>query len=225
MAFGTSRLTARSWSAPRVDLRLLVGLLLVVVALAGGVMLANQLRITEPVVVATRTIPAGHVITAADLGVSEARLEGDLGALAVGEAELQGIVGRTAGQTIHAGALVLRPDLGTGPVLGTGEVAVTVAVGDDSIFGQLRRGDTVAVLETTNPGREQSQTSVLLERATVYHVAADANRISLGGGGGADLDGRISNVTLVVPRSEIEQITHALVNGRLTLALVPAVVP
>lgn len=225
MAFGTSRLTTRSWSPPRVDLRLLVGLLLVAVALAGGVMLANKLRITEPVVVAARTIPAGHVITAGDLRVSEARLEGDLGALAIGEAELPGIVGRTAGQTIHAGGLVLRPDLGAGPVLGTGEVAVTVAVSADSIFSQLRRGDAVAVLETTDPGREQSQTSVLLERATVYHVAADASRISLGGGGGADLDGRISNVTLVVPRAEIERITHALVNGRLTLALVPAVVP
>jgi Flp pilus assembly protein CpaB len=225
MALGSPRLSTRTWPAPRIDARLLVGLLLVATALAGGVMFAGQLRITEPVVVAARTIPAGAVISASDLRVSEARLEGELGTLAIAETELGSIVGRTAAQTIHAGTLVLRADLGSGPVLGAGEVAVTVAVASDSVFGQLRRGDAVTVLATTDPGREQSATSVLLERAMVYHVATDVSRVSLGGSGGTDADGRISNVTLVVPRSEMERVAHALVNGRLTLALAPREAP
>lgn len=221
MALRTSRLRSRAWSAPRVDLRLLVGLLLVAVALAGGVTYTNQLRITEPVVVSARTLPPGHVITAGDLVLSEARLEGALGALALGEADLTALMGRTTAQTIHEGALVLRSDLGSGPALGSDDVAVTVAVDADSVFAQLRRGDIVTVLETTAPGQAQSQTDMLLERATVYHVAAEASRVSLGGGA-AEAEGRITNVTLVVPRSEVERVTHALVNGRLTLALAPA---
>ncbi|TAJ19086.1 MAG: hypothetical protein EPO65_07595, partial [Dehalococcoidia bacterium] len=197
-------------------------LLLVAVALAGGVVLATQLRETAPVVVAARELPPGHVITRDDLALSEARLEGPLAGLAVGAAEITTIVGQTAAQTIHAGALVVRPDLGSGPVLAPGEMAITVAVGADAVFADLRRGDQVAVLETSEPGRPGSATRLLLDRATVYHVALDATRVGLGGGS-TESGGRITNVTLVVPRADAERLTHGLVTGRLTLALVPAV--
>ena len=221
MASVIPRLRARSLSLPRIDPRLLVGMLVVVVALVGGVTLINGFRITEPVVVAARTLSPGHVITRADLATSEARLEGTLGALAVGEAEIATLVGRTTTQTIHAGTLVVGPDLGSGPALAPGEVAVTVAVGADTVFGQLRRGDEVAVVETTEPGRPGSATALLLERATVYHVAADAGRLGIGGATSEE-GGRIANVTLIVPQDDAERVVHALVNGRLTFVLVPA---
>lgn len=222
MAAGSTRLRARSWALPHIDPRLLVGMLVVVVALVGGVSVINGFRVTEPVVVAARTLPLGHVITRDDLTTSDARLEGALGALAVEEAEITTLVGQTTSQTIHAGALVIGPDLGSGPALRPGEVAVTVAVGADTVFGQLRRGDEVAVVETTEPGRPGSATALLLERATVYHVAADAGRLGIGGGTASEEGGRIANVTLIVPQGDAERVVHALVNGRLTLVLVPA---
>ena len=222
MAAGSTRLHARSWGLPRVDPRLWLGTLVVVVALVGGVSVINGFRVTEAVVVAARTLPPGHVITRADLTTSEARLEGALGALAIGEAEIATLVGRTTNQTIHAGGLVVEPDLGSGPALGPGEVAVTVAVGADTVFADLRRGDEVAVVETTEPGRPGSATALLLERATVYHVAADTGRLGIGGGAAPEEGGRIANVTLIVPQGDAERVVHALVNGRLTLVLVPA---
>lgn len=218
MALGMSGTRRRSWALPRLDARLVIGLVLVAVALAGGLTFANELRITKPVVVAARTIPAGQEITAADLAISEARLEGDLGGLAIGEAELASIVGQTAAQTIHAGGLIVRPDLGSPLVISPQEVAVTVPVTVDAIFGELRRGDQVVVMATSEPGRPQSQTTMLLERATVYDVAFDAGRVALGSDDSAE-DGRITNVTLIVPRDEAEAVTHALVNGELTLLL------
>lgn len=217
MALRTSNL--RTLPVPRVDVRLLVGLALMAAAVAGGLSLWSQMRVTEPVVVAARTIPAGHVLTAGDLTVTQARLEGPLATLAIGEAELGSIVGQTATAPIHAGALVVRPGVGSGPVIGADEVAVTVPVPADAIFGKLRRGDHVAVMATSDQGKPQSLTSTLLQRATVYDVAVEASRVSIGGGN-QDEDGRISNVTLLIPRAEAERVTHALVNGKLTLLLV-----
>ena len=220
MAAGSTRLRTRSLSLPRIDPRLLVGMLVVVVALLGGVTLINGFRITEPVVVAARTLPPGHVITRAERPFQPRLARREVGALAVGEAEIASLVGRSTTQTIHAGTLVIGPDLGSGPALGPGEVAVTVAVGADTVFGQLRRGDEVAVVETTEPGRPGSATALLLERATVYHVAVDVGRLGVGGATSEE-GGRIANVTLIVPQGDAERVVHALVNGRLTLVLVP----
>ncbi len=58
-----------------------------------------------------------------------------------------------AGRAIHAGELVVRPDLGSGPAIGQGELAVTIPVPDDGVFRRLRRGDVVAVMATSDPGR------------------------------------------------------------------------
>ncbi|MEZ4503132.1 MAG: RcpC/CpaB family pilus assembly protein [Dehalococcoidia bacterium] len=200
------------------DVRLLAGLLLVAVAVAGGITLWRQAQITAPVVVAVRDIPAGQVIESGDLGLADARLEGPLASLAFGEAELASIVGRTATAPIHAGALVLRADLGSGPVIGPNDVAVTVPVKADAVYARLRRGDEVAVMATSDKGKPQSLTVALLERATVYDVAIESSRVSLGGGSD-EQDGRLTNVTLLIPRSEAERVAHAVVNAELTLLL------
>ncbi len=204
---------------PRLDVRLLAGAALVAVSVVGSLTLWGQAQITRPVVVAARTIEPGDVIERSDLAVAEARLPGDLERLALPEAELSGAVGRTATGPIHAGELLVRPDLGSGPRIGPDDLAVTIPVPDDAVYARLRRGDAVAVLATTDAGQPESRTSWLLPRATVYAVALEAARVSLGGGGGDSEEGRPTNVTLVVPRSRAAQVAHALVNAELTLLL------
>ena len=218
MATRTSRGRLRSVTLPRVDLRLIAGLLLVAVAVAGGLALWRQAQVTVPVVVALREIPAGHVLEAADLGLTQARLEGPLAVLSLGETELPALVGRTATSPIPAGALIVRPDLGSGPVIGPNDVAVTMPVEADSVFARLRRGDEVAVMATSDKGKPQSLTVALLERATVYDVASQSNRVTLGTDS-ADDEGQLTNVTLLIPRSEAERVAHAVVNADLTLLL------
>lgn len=218
MATRTSRGRLRPVTLPRVDLRLVGGLLLVGIAVVGGLTLWRQAQVTVPVVVALPEIPAGHVLEAADLGLTQARLEGPLAALALGETELAAAVGRTATNSIHAGALVVRPDLGSGPVIGANDVAVTVPVEADSVYARLRRGDQVAVMATSDKGKPQSLTVALLERATVYDVASQSTRVTLGTDS-ADDEGRLTNVTLLIPRSDAERVAHAVVNADLTLLL------
>ncbi len=204
---------------PRVDVRLALGLALVLVSVVGGLTLWRQAQITTPVVVAARAIDPGDVIQPDDLAVSPARLTGSLASLAVPGAELPAVAGRTATGPIHAGELVVRPDLGDGPAIGPGELAVTIPVDDDSVYGRLRRGDAVAVMATTGAGQPESRTVALLERATVYAVALEASRVSLGGGGSREEEGLPTGVTLVIPREAAARVAHALVNAELTLLL------
>lgn len=207
---------------PRLDVRLLAGLALVALSVVGGLTLWRQAQITTPVVVAVRAIPPGHVIEPGDLSLASARLGGPLEALAVPDSELDTIVGRTAVGAIHAGEMVVRPDLGSGPVIGPGEMAVTIPVTGDAVFARLRRGDAVSVLATSDAGQPESRTVALLERATVYAVALEASRVTLGGGGGGGGDeeeGVPTNVTLLIPRVQGVRVAHALVNAELTLLL------
>ena len=202
---------------PRVDVRLVAGLALVLVSVVGCLTLWRQAQITTPVVVAARAIDPGDVIQPDDLAVSPARLSGSLASLSVPAAELPSVAGRTATGPIHAGELVVRPDLGEGPGIGPGELAVTIPVDDDAVYGLLRRGDSVAVMATTDAGQPESRTAPLIERATVYAVALEASRVSLGGGAGGEEEGVPTSVTLVIPRSAAARVAHALVNAELTL--------
>ncbi len=204
---------------PRVDVRLVAGLALVLVSVVGGLTLWRQAQITTPVVIAARAIDPGDVIQPDDLAVSPARLSGSLASLAVPGAEVAAVAGHTATGPIHEGELVVRPDLGQGPVIGPGELAVTIPVADDSVYGRLRRGDAVAVMATYDAGQPESRTVALLERATVYAVALEASRVSLGGGDSRDEEGLPIGVTLVIPREAAARVAHAVVNAELTLLL------
>ena len=216
--------TRRRWTrfgAPaRVDGRMLLGVALVAAAVIGGLLFWGSARETVPVLVAARDLPAGHVLQADDLSVAQLRLEGDLASLAIPDAELDAVAGRSTGTAVHAGEMLVWPDLATGPVIGPGEVAITVPVEADAVYPGLRAGDAVAVLGTSDKGEPGSQTVTLLESAVVYDISLAPGPIAIGGDGE---EGRgLSNVTLVVPRSEAERVAHAVVNWDVTLALLSA---
>lgn len=205
----------------RVDGRMLLGVVLVAVSVAGGLLFWGSAQETAPVLVAARDLPAGHVIQPDDLSVARLRLEGDLSSLAIPEADLGAVAGRTAGTAVHAGEMLVWPDVATGPVIGPGEVAITVPVEADTVYPGLRPGDAVAVLATSDKGKPESRTVTLLERAVVYDISLEPGRIAIGRSGGAEEGRGLTNVTLVVPRSEAERVAHAVVNSVVTLAILP----
>jgi len=199
---------------------MLLGVALVAASVVGGLLFWGSTSETIPVLVAARDIPAGHVIQADDLSVTRVRLEGSLSSLAVREGELDQVTGRTTGTVVHAGEMVVWPDLASGPVIGANDVAVTVPVEADAVYPGLRPGDVVAVLATSDRGKPESRTVTLLERAVIYDVSLEPGRIAIGrGSDGGEEDRGLTNVTLVVPRSEAERLAHAVVNWDLTLAL------
>jgi len=121
----------------RVDRRMLAGVLLVVVSLAGGLLLWRSATDTTPILVATRDIRPGHAIQRDDLRIGGVRLDGGLASMALTEADLEAAVGRTTSTTIHAGEMVVGPDLASGPALDADEVAVTIPVAADTIAGAV----------------------------------------------------------------------------------------
>ncbi len=221
MATTTARRRWMGLAAPaRLDGRMLLGVALVAASVVGGLLFWGSTSETVPVLVAARDIPAGHTIQADDLSVTRVRLEGSLSSLAVREGELDQVTGRTAGTAIHAGEMVVWPYLASVPVIGPNDAAVTVPVEADAVYPGLRPGDTVAVLATTNKGKPESRTVTLLERAVVYHVSVEPGHIAIGrGADGSEEERGLTNVTLVVPKSEAERLAHAVVNGDVTLAL------
>ena len=219
MAAEGSRRGRAAVSLARVDVRLLAGAALVAISVVGSLTLWREAQITAPVVVAARAVEPGGVIGPGDLAVAEARLPAGLDRLSFAGADLPALAGLTAMGPLVPGELVIRPDLGRGPVIAADELAVTIPVSDDAVHARLRRGDLVAVMATTDAGQPESRTEALLERATVYAVDLEAGRVSLGGGGAGEEQGRPRSVTLLVPRQSAARVAHALVNAELTLML------
>lgn len=203
----------------RVDRRMLAGLLLVVLSLAGGLLLWRGATETTPILVAARDIAPGHVIERDDLRISEARLDGSLASMALTENELDAAVGRTASTTIHAGEMLVAPDLASGPVLGADEVAVTIPVAADSIYPGLTPTDEVALLATSHAGKPESRTVVLLDRATVFAIGLERRVIRSSTSNDPNDGATVANITLAVPRSEAEAVAHAVANATITVVL------
>jgi Flp pilus assembly protein CpaB len=198
---------------------MLAGVLLVVVSLAGGLLLWRSATDTTPILVATRDIPPGHVIQRDDLRIGEARLDGGLASMAMTEADLEAAVGRTTSTTIHAGEMVVGPDLASGPALDADEVAVTIPVAADTIYPGLRPTDQVALLATTNAGKPESRTVTLIDRATVFAIGLERRVIRSSASDNPNDDDAVANITLAVPRSQAETVAHAVANATITVVL------
>lgn len=201
------------------DRRMLLGFLLVVLSVAGGLLFWRSATDTTSVLVAAREIPPGHVIQRDDLRIAEVRLEGDLAALALTEADGVSTLGRTTSTTIHAGEMLVRPDLAAGPALGADEAAVTLPVAADAIYPGIRPTDEVAVLSTANAGRPEAATSILVERATVLAVGLERRVVRTGSSNSPNDGATVANITIAVPRSETEAVAHAIVTTTITFAL------
>lgn len=213
---------AAPWRASRAA-RLLGGLLLFTAAVVAGLRGWRAAQTTVPVLVAARDLPAGHALADADLTTAHVRLPAGQLELAIPAADRAAVRARVLTGPLVAGELLLSARLTGRTPLAPDEVALTVGVRADSVYPRLRPGDAVTLVATRERGKPASQTTTLLARATVYAVAADTAVATLDGGSAAADDAttprRVRNVTLVVPRAEVESVAHAAVNWDLTLAL------
>ncbi|MCC6498162.1 MAG: Flp pilus assembly protein CpaB [Propionibacteriaceae bacterium] len=211
----------------RLDPRALFGLFLMLVSVGGSVVFWTTSTDTRAVLVATRDRPAGATLGLSDVVVTNVRVDDAIFAAAISAEEQATVVGRQLAEPLHAQQLLARAQLSGRPPLGPGQMALTIQVSPDTAAGgAIRPGDSVQVLVTTNKGRPESRTSVVLPRITVYDVGLDDQTTVINTGGSDDADrddrGSISSLTLIVSQEQALQLTVAKWNGDLDVALLPA---
>lgn len=163
------RLRRPSWRDPR----LVVGLLLVAVSVAGGSWLVDAAQGATPVWVARDTLTPGTELGAHHLEVAEVRL---------GAAQLAGYLdanqpvpeGLVALRTVTAGELVPRAALGDRALLDVRPVAVTVPDPGSAVA----EGGVVDLWFVPAPG--EGQPDVLVRGLTVAEVTAPGGAFSQG---------------------------------------------
>lgn len=157
--------TPRRLSPPRwLDLRLVLGVGLVLGSVLLGARLLAGAGRTQPVVRVTRDLAAGAVLMAGDVELARVRLPGDVRGrylLQVADA-----VGRRLGRPVAAGELLPAGALGLAPPATTITVPLSAAAAPD-----LRRGQRIELWLSTASCRS----TVLLADVVVQAVRADGD--------------------------------------------------
>src|SRR5258708_2723442 len=132
----TSLTPARALQQPRpIDWRAVIGVLLTLLTIAGAVIFWTASSDTRSVLVATRDLPAGAILGAADLGVARVRVDDTIYQSSVPASDLNALVGRQLGEPVHAHQLLARAQVSARPRLGAEQVALTLAVSPDTAVG------------------------------------------------------------------------------------------
>lgn len=191
----------------RIDLRVAVGLLLMLVAVVGGAGLIKAAQARIPVLVAAGAVEPGEVITATDLRVAEVSLAGGVAHL---PAEMESsLVGRVATEPWWEGKLLGPGSAAESPPLPAGSVAMSLLLKPDrAAGGGIRAGDQVAVIASQGGGREEARTTILLAQVPVLSVS----RAPAEEGGGV-------LVTLRLRLEEARMLAQARAAGEIDLVL------
>ena len=211
----------------RLDVRAVVGLLLMLLTVVGAVAFWSAASDTRDVLLATRDLPAGATLGPGDLTVGHVRVDDATYGAAISADQLQAIVGKPLGEPVHAHQLLVRQQLSSRPALQPGQLALTVPVSPATAAGgRIRTGDLVQVLVTTSKGKPESKTSVVLPSVTVYDIGFDqrstiVNTSASSGSDSSNSQGSLSTITLVVTPEQALQLSQARWNGDLDAALLP----
>jgi Flp pilus assembly protein CpaB len=232
MATATALSPARALRQPRrLDVRALVGVLLMLAATGGAIVAWTASEDTRPIIVAAHDLPSGAILSANDLVVRKVRVDDSIYSAAVPGSDLDSLVGRQLAEPVHADQILARAQVADKPAVPAGQEVLTIPVhADNAAGGQLRSGDVVQVLATVDPGKPDSHTDTILSNATVYDVGHDAqsaggvpstnsgaNNSSSTGTGGA-----VTWVSVIVAPDQAVKLANARWNADLDVALVPA---
>lgn len=215
--------TPRRWNTGA-----LLSALLVVICGLGALTAINRNAATQGILVFTRDLPPGTVLSAADLRVDQQKLGAAGYAVVVPGGELNTAIGQRLTEPGHANAPLLRAQLVADGGLASGQVAMAIPVKPESaVGGRLRPGDLVRVLGTTGKGTPDSKTTILLPAATVHAVGRE-RRVGTAGGFGTgdtgatdDTSGTILWITLLMSEEAAIEVGNARWNGELDVVLLP----
>jgi Flp pilus assembly protein CpaB len=153
----------------RIDLRVVIGLALLLVGVAGTLGVVQQAGKRTPVLVMVRDVPAGRVIGNQDVRAAELGLAPGVASLGVGERDR--VVGQLATMPLSAGQVLSASSVAASRPLAPGQAVMSLAVAPEhAAAGMLRPGDRVAVVASGKPDQPQTIAQVLLSPVQVLSV-------------------------------------------------------
>jgi Mrp family chromosome partitioning ATPase len=153
----------------RIDLRVAVGILLMLLAVVGAMAIVSTARDRVPVIVAARAVEQGDVIEPADLGIESISVSGGVAHLT--EDRRDAVVGKVASERLWPGKLLSSASVADSADLPAGYVATSLALKTErAAGGALRSGDRVAVIASPSPDRPDSMTTILFTSVPVLAV-------------------------------------------------------
>ena len=190
----------------------LLGVVLVGAAALIGAWAFSSSNTRISIVVASRDLSPGEVITAADLRAVEIGATGDMRAVQVSQQSL--VIGQAARSPIPAGT-VLNTDLfveaGTAIPAGFVVVGAELDPGAAPVAG-LAAGDTVDVIGVVKGAAASGSSATVITRATIWAVVGAGSSSSSAG----------TWVSLLVPAESQTAVAQAAADEVLRLALVGA---
>jgi Flp pilus assembly protein CpaB len=212
-----------------VDARALMGIFLLLFATGGSITFWAASADSQPILAAVRDLPVGATLGQSDLTVTYLRADSAIAEQLIPAEEMSHVVGKQLAEATHGNQLLTKAHISSRPSLRSGQQAFTIAIKPETAAGgRLRPGDTVSVLWTTNKGRPDSLTTIVLPRAIVLDVGYDDRAALFASSGQDDRIGRAASpgpavsLTLIVTREEAIDLAQAKWNGELDVALLPA---
>lgn len=152
----------------RIDMRIVVGVILMLFAVAGTASVVKKAQARIPVLVAARSVEPGAVIESADLRVAEISISRDLSYLAASRE--REIVGRIAAEAFSPGEILVPEAVVSKASLPPGYASMSIALKPArAVAGSLRAGDHVAVISSPSPERGEP-TTILFTDVVVQSV-------------------------------------------------------
>jgi Flp pilus assembly protein CpaB len=153
----------------RIDLRVVIGLALLLAGVLGTVAVVQRAGHRVPVLVMARDVAAGQVVGDQDVRAAELGLAP--GVATLGVSDRARVVGQVASSPLAAGQVLTPAAVDGGPALGPGRVAMSVAVAPaHAAAGLVRAGDRVAVVASGTVDQPDVRAGVVLSSVPVLSV-------------------------------------------------------
>lgn len=208
----------------RLDWRVVTGLLIILLAIGGSIAFWTTTSDTRTVLIARRNLPGGSILTLSDVAIARVRVDDAIYQAAIPASSVQNVIGKQIDGPAYAHQILVRSQFSTRPPLSPGHVALTIPISPETaVGGTLQVGDSVEVFLTTNKGKPDAQTTVVLPHTTIYGVghAQPIGAINTGIGDGSASLGPVKWLTLVVTPDQAAQLARARWAGELDVALLP----
>ena len=194
-------------SARRFDLRLIIGLAIVVITALAGFALVSAADNTTSVYAAAKSLAPGHVLQTSDLVLTDVKLGKSSSAYLAASGLTSGAV---VTKSVGAGELVPVSAVGTAKQVATTNVVVQL---DVPLSSDAVEGSTVDVWASMAAGQGVfGPPAVIISGAQIAHIT-EATGLAASNGG--------VRVEIVVPQSKVAALLESQANGD-AISLVPS---